>query len=156
MERIWAPWRKSYVTRTKPRGCIFCSALKAKGTGKKRYVLKRNRHAFSMLNLYPYNNAHVMVAPARHVKSLEFLSEEELSALMALVNHTKKKIDRLLKPAGYNIGLNVGRVAGAGFPGHVHMHIVPRWQGDSNFMPAICDAKVISHSLDEMWESLKG
>lgn len=156
MDRIWAPWRKRYVTHKKPGGCIFCSALKAKGADKKRYVLKRGRHAFSMLNLYPYNNAHVMVAPARHVKSLEFLNKEELSDLMALVNHTKKKIDKLFKPAGYNIGLNVGRIAGAGFPGHVHMHVVPRWQGDSNFMPAVCGAKVISHSLDEMWESLKG
>ena len=156
MERIWAPWRKEYITLKKTKGCIFCAALKVKSSPKSKYLLKREGRAFSILNRYPYNNAHVMVAPNRHVKSLELLRDNELLDLMKLVNYTKKKIDRLLKPAAYNIGLNIGRVAGAGFPGHVHIHIVPRWQGDSNFMPVISDTKVVPHSLDGIWEMLKG
>ena len=156
MERIWAPWRKAYITVKKPKGCIFCHALKQKKPAENTYLLKKERYAFSILNLYPYNNAHVMVAPTRHVKSLELLKEAELLAVMKLVNYTKKKIDRLLKPAGYNIGLNIGKVAGAGFPGHVHIHIVPRWQGDANFMPVISDTKVVPYSLLEMQKLLKG
>lgn len=155
MQRIWAPWRKYYITEKKSKACIFCAALK-KGSDKKRYVLKRGEYAFSVLNIYPYNNAHVMVAPRRHVKSLELLADRELLGLLKLTNYTKKKIDKYLKPAGYNIGLNIGRVAGAGFPGHVHIHIVPRWKGDTNFMPVVSGIKVVSRSLDEMHNLLKG
>jgi Diadenosine tetraphosphate (Ap4A) hydrolase and other HIT family hydrolases len=103
-----------------------------------------------MLNIYPYNNGHVMVAPYRHVNSLEYLKPEELKDLMDLVVKTKKTLDKKIKPDGYNIGLNLGRVAGAGFAGHIHIHVVPRWTGDNNFMPAACGTKVISESLDEM------
>tara|TARA_B100000315_G_C14215630_1_gene424128 strand:- start:46 stop:516 length:471 start_codon:yes stop_codon:yes gene_type:complete len=155
MNRIWAPWRKSYVAKKKNKGCIFCQARKDKASDKKRYVLKRTDHSFSILNLYPYNNAHVMVAPNRHVKTLELLNDVELLDLFKLVNGTKLKIDKFLKPAGYNIGLNVGRVAGAGFPGHTHIHVVPRWRGDANFMPIIGNAKIISYSLDDMWKMLR-
>ncbi|GAG18438.1 unnamed protein product, partial [marine sediment metagenome] len=94
--------------------------------------------------------------PYRHVKSLEVLSEKELLDLMRLVNYTKKKIDKLLKPAGYNMGINIGKIAGAGFPGHVHIHVVPRWRGDTNFMPVAADTKVVSYSLEEMWKLLRG
>ena len=97
-----------------------------------------------------------MIAPYRHVKSLELLKEKELLDLMNLVNHTKKVIDRVLAPAGYNIGINLGRLAGAGFPGHVHIHIVPRWEGDTNFMPVISSTKVIPYSLNAMYDLLKG
>jgi ATP adenylyltransferase len=108
-----------------------------------------------MLNRYPYNNAHVMVAPYRHVKSLELLKNEELLDLMHLVNATKIKIDRLLKPEGYNIGINIGRIAGAGFPNHVHIHIVPRWAGDTNFMPVVSDTKIVPYSLDDAYTMLR-
>lgn len=108
-----------------------------------------------MLNLFPYNNGHVMVAPYRHVKSLEYLTDAELVDLMKLVNKTKAAIDKKLKPHGYNIGLNVGRVGGAGFTGHVHIHVVPRWSGDTNFMPITADTKVVSESLDAMEKLLK-
>ena len=156
MHKIWAPWRKAYITKKKQKGCIFCLDKKNKAFDRKKYVLKRSAHAFSVLNLYPYNNAHVMVAPYRHVKAPELLKENELLDLMNLVNHTKRKIDRHLKPAGYNIGMNLGKVAGAGFPGHMHMHIVPRWTGDTNFMPVIGNAKVVSCSLEDMYKLLKG
>jgi len=154
MDRIWAPWRKEYITLKKSKGCIFCLAGKNKNKDSKNFVLKRTRHTFSILNKYPYNNAHVMVAPCRHVKSLELLKRRELHDLMDLVNHTKVKIDKLLKPAGFNIGLNIGKIAGAGFPGHVHIHIVPRWAGDTNFMPVIADTKVVSYSLEDMRDLL--
>jgi ATP adenylyltransferase len=139
---LWAPWRKKYIFARKKRKCIFCKPTS--------YVLEKTTHSFSMLNLYPYNNGHVMAAPLRHVKSLEYLSEAEIADLMRLVNRTKKMLDKKLKPHGYNIGLNVGKAAGAGFAGHIHVHIVPRWNGDTNFMPAVSGTKVISDSLDAM------
>lgn len=159
MEKIWAPWRKHYIAlkkRGKSSKCIFCIGKKDKISDKKNHILKRNKYAFSILNRYPYNNAHVMIAPYRHVKSLELLKEEELLGLVNLVNYTKKKIDKFLKPAGYNIGLNIGKVAGAGFAGHVHIHIVPRWEGDTNFMPVISNTKIVSYSLAEMHDLLEG
>ena len=144
---LWAPWRKKYIISHKTKKCIFCKP--------KEYVLDVTKYSFSMLNIYPYNNGHVMVAPKRHVRSLENLSKEELMDLMALVVKTKKTLDRKLKPHGYNIGLNIGKMGGAGFPGHIHMHIVPRWAGDTNFMPAVSNTKIISDSLDAMYKLFK-
>ncbi len=109
-----------------------------------------------MLNLYPYNNAHVMVAPFKHVKSLEGLSDTELLDLMNLVKKTKIKLDKRMRPDGYNIGINMGKIAGAGFAGHLHIHIVPRWAGDTNFMPVLADTKVVSDSLKAAYNALKG
>jgi len=108
-----------------------------------------------MLNIYPYNNGHVMAAPFRHVKNLEDLSGEELMDLIALVKNTKKLLDKKMRPHGYNIGMNVGKVGGAGFDGHIHMHIVPRWTGDTNFMPVLADTKIVSDSLDALYRLLK-
>ena len=144
MNNLWAPWRSKYIYSRKNKKCIFCHP--------KDYLLEKTRYSFSMLNLYPYNNGHVMVTPSRHVKSLEYLKAEELKDLMDLVVRTKKTLDKKIKPHGYNIGLNIGRVAGAGFAGHVHIHIVPRWSGDTNFMPASCGTKVMSESLDVMYK----
>lgn len=154
MDKLWAPWRSKYIYLRKRTGCIFCGAKKENNT-KKRYILERSRHSFSMLNLFPYNNGHAMVAPYRHVKSLELLSDEELLDLMSLVNKTKVALDKKIKPHGYNIGLNIGKIGGAGFAGHIHVHIVPRWAGDTNFMPLIADSKVVSESLDAMYKLLK-
>lgn len=142
MKALWAPWRSKYINMRKHKKCIFCSP--------KEYVLEKTKHSFSMLNLYPYNNGHVMVAPLRHVKSLEYLSEKELADLMKLVIRTKKIIDKKLRPQGYNIGVNIGKVSGAGFAGHVHIHVVPRWLGDTNFMPVAGNTKVVSDSLEAM------
>ena len=159
MDRIWAPWRRHYVSIKKGcrKSCIFCIK---KGAGKlydkKRYILKKSDYVFSMLNTFPYNNGHVMIAPYRHVKSLELLGPEEIMDMVGLVNYTKKKLDKKLRPHGFNIGINIEKVAGAGFPGHLHIHIVPRWLGDTNFMPALSDTKVLSHSLDDMWKILCG
>ena len=142
MNTLWAPWRSRYIYLRKNKKCIFCHP--------KDYPLEKTRYSFSMLNLYPYNNGHVMVAPFRHVKSLEYLKAEELKDLMDLVIRTKKILDKKIKPHGYNIGLNIGKAGGAGFAGHIHIHVVPRWDGDTNFMPASCGTKVISESLDVM------
>ncbi|MBN2453079.1 MAG: HIT domain-containing protein [Candidatus Omnitrophica bacterium] len=154
MDKLWAPWRSKYIYMRKHKGCIFCGARTVKDT-KKRYIVERSEHSFSMLNIFPYNNGHVMAAPYRHVGSLELLSKEELSDLVNLVNRTKVLLDKKLKPHGYNIGINIGKVAGAGFAGHVHIHIVPRWAGDVNFMPVTADAKIVSESLDAMYDILK-
>ena len=154
MDKLWAPWRSKYIYLRKRKKCIFCGAKHA-SDHKARYILERSGHSFSMLNLYPYNNGHVMVAPYRHVSSLELLPEEELADLIRLVNTTKREIDRKMKPHGYNIGWNLGKVGGAGFSGHVHVHIVPRWTGDTNFIPVVGNTKVVSESLDAMYRLLK-
>lgn len=140
--KLWAPWRSKYIYSRKKKKCVFCNP--------KDCVLEKTKHSFSILNIYPYNNGHVMVAPKRHVKSLEYLKAEELKDLMDLVVKTKKILDKKIKPQGYNIGLNIGKAGGAGFAGHIHIHIVPRWNGDTNFMPAACGTKVICESLDAM------
>jgi ATP adenylyltransferase len=142
MKKLWAPWRSKYIYMKRNKKCIFCNP--------KEYVLEKSKHSFSMLNIYPYNNGHVMVVPRRHVKSIEYLTEAELTDLMKLVVKTKKALDKKLKPQGYNIGFNIGKVGGAGFAGHIHVHIVPRWLGDTNFMPTIFNTKIISDSLDAM------
>ncbi len=144
MKELWAPWRSRYIYSRKKKRCIFCKP--------KDYVLEKTKHSFAMLNIYPYNNGHVMIAPVRHVNSLEHLSAEELQDLMGLVVKAKKTLDKKMKPHGYNIGLNIGKAAGAGFAGHIHIHIVPRWTGDTNFMPATSGTKVMSESLDVMYK----
>ena len=146
-DKLWAPWRSKYIYSRKKKKCIFCDL--------KDYVLEKTKYSFSMLNIYPYNNGHVMVAPFRHVKSLEYLKAEELKDLMDLVVKTKKILDKKIKPHGYNIGLNIGKAGGAGFAGHIHIHVVPRWTGDTNFMPAASGTKVISESLDVMYKIFK-
>jgi ATP adenylyltransferase len=153
MDKLWAPWRSKYIYSRKRKGCIFCG----KGAGKEteKHLIAKTKYSFSILNIYPYNNGHVMVAPYRHVRSLEFLSAEEISDLFSLVNKIKVKIDKKLKPDGYNIGWNVGKIGGAGFAGHVHVHIVPRWAGDTNFMPILSGTKVVSESLEAMASLLK-
>ncbi len=152
MDKLWAPWRSKYIYMRKQKSCIFCG--NEKGRNKSRHIIARTKHSFSMLNLYPYNNGHVMVAPYRHVKSFEDLTGHETADLMKLVAKTKVTIDKKLKPDGYNIGVNLGKIGGAGFAGHLHIHIVPRWTGDTNFMPICADVKVVSESLDAMQKLL--
>ena len=154
MEKIWAPWRKQYINLKKIKKCIFCEKPKQK-RDKLNYILKRSKHCFSLLNIYPYNNGHIMVAPYRHISELDKLNKEELLDLMFLTVESKKLIDKVLKPQGYNIGANIGRISGAGFAKHFHIHIVPRWSGDTNFMPVFSNSKVISESLDSLYARLK-
>jgi ATP adenylyltransferase len=154
-DKLWAPWRIGYITRIKKeKGCLFCRVFKSVHD-KKNFVFLRSRHALAMLNLYPYNNGHAMVAPLKHVRSLENLSDAELGDIMLCLKNVTRLLDKVLKPEGYNIGINVGRVAGAGIEDHLHIHIVPRWNGDTNFMPTLSGTKVISQSLNALYQQLK-
>ena len=152
MDKLWAPWRMRYIKNTKGKKCIFCGGSKNKN---KNYVLLKSNHSLAILNIFPYNNGHVMVAPLRHVKELSQLKNTEILDLFRALNMVKGMLDKILKPDGYNIGINIGRSAGAGIPGHLHIHIVPRWNGDTNFIPILSNTKVISQSLDELYKQLK-
>ena len=154
MNKIWAPWRIKYVQKTERKKCIFCLSSKNKKLDKKQYVVLRGRYGFSLLNIYPYNNGHFMVCPVRHVKELESLKKEEILDLFELIKKTKKVINKILKPDGYNIGINLGKISGAGIDKHLHIHVVPRWKGDTNFMPIISNTKVISQSLKDLYNKL--
>ncbi|MBL7196883.1 MAG: HIT domain-containing protein [Candidatus Omnitrophica bacterium] len=154
MNKIWAPWRIKFIQKPKNKNCILCLASKNKKLDKKQLVIMRGKHSFSLLNIYPYNNGHFMVCPVRHVKKLEELKTEEILDLFEVIKKTKGLIDKILKPEGYNIGINLGRISGAGIDNHIHIHVVPRWQGDTNFMPVISNTKVISQSLKSLYDKL--
>ena len=153
MNRLWAPWRRKFLAHPKPKGCIFCVLPKSQND-RKNLIVERGDTVFSMLNLYPYNNGHVLISPYRHLASPELMTEGEWAELFHYVKRSKAALDRILKPHGYNMGMNVGAAAGAGFDKHVHFHLVPRWGGDTNFMPVVGGQKVISESLDELWKRL--
>lgn len=155
MQRLWAPWRDTYITKIidKHKSCIFCRILAGR-KDKRQLVFIREAHAFAVLNLYPYSNGHCLVVPNRHVGDISKLPRAEYMQLMELVKETKDLLQEVLGPHGFNIGLNLGRIAGAGIPGHVHFHIVPRWKGDHNFMPVTAATKVISQSLSSIYKKL--
>ena len=153
MDRIWAPWRIKYIQKKMKKKCIFC--LEDKSQHKKNYLFIKNKYSMAMLNAYPYNNGHVMVFPRRHVKNLEVLKKEEIFDIFKTLNQSIKRLNKILKPQGYNIGINISDFAGAGIKNHLHIHIVPRWKGDTNFMPVIYGTKIISQSLDELLSKLR-
>lgn len=154
MERLWAPWRSVYVGSLQQEDCFLC-AKPRENDDVANYILRRGSYAFIVLNLYPYSNGHLMVAPYRHLAELDDLRPEEEQEINKLVRTGVVALRRTLYPEGFNIGINMGRVAGAGVPGHLHVHIVPRWQGDTNFMPVIGEAKVISEALDHTYQRLR-
>jgi ATP adenylyltransferase len=149
MEKLWAPWRIDYILSEKPKGCIFCDKP-AEKKDEDNYILYRGRYHFIILNAFPYNNGHLMVAPRRHVRDLAGLRAGESADLWQALVRAQKLLSKVLSPQGYNIGINLGDVAGAGIPGHLHVHIVPRWKGDTNFMPTLAGAKIISQSLEQL------
>ena len=151
MNKLWAPLRNIFIKVKKIKGCIFC----VKGRKDKNlFIVKRSRHSFAMLNIYPYNNGHIMVSPFRHAKDLKTLNDEELLDIIKLTRDMQVLLEKKLKPHGFNIGINTGRVAGAGYKDHLHIHIVPRWRGDTNFMPVVTDTKVMPESLKELYKTL--
>ncbi len=155
MDKLWAPWRIGYVgkaAKKKSGKCIFCSAQK---NARSDRVFLVSTHSFAMLNLYPYNNGHALVSPRRHVADLSVLTKDETLDIMATLHKTKKLLSKILRPHGFNIGINMGSAGGAGITGHIHIHIVPRWHGDTNFMPVFNNTKVISQSLDELLKRLR-
>ena len=155
MERIWAPWRTVYVGG-KHEGCIFCEKVQSdQSQDEKNYLLLRSDQAFALLNLYPYSNGHIMVAPVRHVGDLAGLTDNEFLQIGRLTKYMIELLKRIYNPDGFNLGANLGKVAGAGIPGHIHIHIVPRWNGDTNFMAVTGDVRVISEALDTTYNKLK-
>ncbi len=154
MKALFAPWRIEYIKMEKPDGCVFCT-LPEENNDEKNLILKRGKHAFVIMNNYPYNPGHVMVVPFRHVGNWESLKDEEVIEINMLVRLMIKAIKNTMNPEGFNMGVNMGRVAGAGIVDHVHVHIVPRWNGDTNFMPVLSDTKVIPQAIRETYNMLK-
>jgi len=155
MEQIWAPWRIEYIRRTnKEDGCILCQKSQ-ENCDETNFILYRGRDNFVILNVYPYNPGHLMVAPYRHTADLAGLTETEVKEHFDLIRKSLKVIQEVLNPAGFNIGLNLGKAAGAGIETHLHTHIVPRWVGDTNFMPVFSEARVISEALSDTYKKLK-
>jgi ATP adenylyltransferase len=151
---IWAPWRAGFVHGKKEPGCIFCKRLKMKDSVRNLIVYRGNK-AFVILNKFPYNSGHTMVVPRRHLAQLEKLTPEEAVEFFELTRLTVTAIKRALKPHSMNLGMNLGSSSGAGIPEHLHMHIVPRWQGDTNFMPVIGKTKVMSVPLGPIYDAIK-
>ena len=161
MDRIWAPWRSQYIRDSSQRiegaaapaepACFLCQGL-ASGEDRANLLVWRRPHSAVFLNKYPYNNGHLLVCPLVHCATIGALAGSDLTEPLETIQRAVSALDRLMRPQGYNIGLNQGKAAGAGLPGHLHWHIVPRWDGDTNFMPVLGDAKVLIESLDEFYD----
>jgi ATP adenylyltransferase len=155
MQRLWAPWREGYIAKIadKQKTCVFCRILAAH-RDKSHLIFIRKPHAYAVLNVYPYSNGHCLIVINRHVGDISRLSRKEYAELMDLLRESKDLLQTALEPQGFNVGMNFGRVAGAGIPGHLHIHVVPRWKGDHNFMPVTASTKVISQSLSVIYKKL--
>ncbi len=155
MRILWAPWRMKYILEAQggDRACFICDAYNSEDL-EKNLVLFKGDHTIVLMNKYPYNTGHLLVAPRRHVASYSDLSREELCSLNIVVKNALKLLEEVLHPDGFNIGVNLGRVAGAGLEDHLHVHIVPRWNGDTNFMPVIAETKVIPEALEDTYRKL--
>ncbi len=156
--RIWAPWRLAYVkdaSKDIEEDCIFC-AKPAQDDDAENLIVHRGQHSFVILNLFPYTNGHLMVAPYAHVGRLQDLPAETTAEMMALAQRAMGRLEEVYEPHGYNVGFNQGRVAGAGVEHHIHLHVVPRWGGDTNFMPVIADTRVMPQTLEQSYEALRG
>ncbi len=155
MKVIWAPWRMAYIKHArKPARCIFCSKARGRRDAA-NLLLHRGRHGFVMMNLFPYNSGHLLVAPYAHVNSPESLSADAALDLIRLTNLSLRALRAAIRPEGFNVGMNLGRVSGAGLDAHVHLHIVPRWNGDTNFMPLFSETRVIPEHLRETYRKLR-
>jgi ATP adenylyltransferase len=156
VERLWAPWRMAYVGKgDEPSGgCIFCDKP-GEGRDEENLIVHRGETMFVILNAFPYNSGHLMIVPYRHLSDMRDLDERELLEWMTLTRRMLSALETAFKPEAYNIGINLGRPAGAGIADHVHLHIVPRWSGDTNFMPVVADTKVLPEALEQSYRKLK-
>jgi ATP adenylyltransferase len=154
MEQLWAPWRGKFIEGSKMEGCILCE-LPKRSDDKKTLILHRGKEAFVIMNAYPYAAGHLMVAPFRHIARLSVLTESERSEIIDLVAKCEIALTEAIGPEGFNVGFNLGRAAGAGVDKHLHCHIVPRWVGDTNFMPVIGEIRVINEALENTYNKLK-
>jgi ATP adenylyltransferase len=155
--RIWAPWRLAYVkdaSKDNEDECIFCTKP-AEEDDERNLIVHRSERCFVILNLFPYTNGHLMAAPYEHTGKLQDLDPETVAEMMALAQRSMRRLEQVYEPHGYNVGVNQGRIAGAGFEGHIHLHVVPRWGGDTNFMPVIGDTRVMPQSLEDSFKALK-
>jgi ATP adenylyltransferase len=153
-QRLWAPWRLEYIKSDKTGECIFCTKPAA-GDDEASLIPYRGERCFVILNAFPYNNGHLMVAPYEHTPGLEELDDETAHELMSLTQRSLRALASAYHPDGYNVGVNLGAVAGAGMADHVHVHVVPRWGGDTNFMPVVGDTRVIPEKLEESYRTLR-
>lgn len=157
MQHLWTPWRLDYLRSDKPKvdKCIFCEALATPENDAQTFVLHRGDHSFIILNLYPYNNGHLMIVPNAHQPSIEQLSPDTLAEMMTLSRRSLELLRRAYAPHAFNVGINIGEAAGAGVPGHVHMHVVPRWQADTNFMTTLGATRVIPEWVAQTYQRLR-
>lgn len=154
MERLWSPWRMEYLQGgEKFEGCVFCHKLK-ESDDKKNLVVYRGKYAAILMNLFPYNNGHLMVLPYEHVPTTEMLHSETLLEMMELVNVSMTVLQKVMNPDGFNVGINIGKAAGAGIAEHVHVHVVPRWDGDTNFLQTCAQTRVIPELLPDTYGKL--
>jgi ATP adenylyltransferase len=152
---LWAPWRMEFIRSEKPKGCIFCEFPAAPPSeDRKNLLVHRSAHAFTCLNKFPYNSGHVMVIPRAHVAELGALAPDAWADLQAELRLAADVVKAVYAPEGMNVGMNLGKVAGAGIADHLHWHVVPRWGGDNNFMPVLADQRVVVEALDEAWSRL--
>jgi ATP adenylyltransferase len=154
MKKIWAPWRIEYIRQTKPQGCILCDKPK-ENKDEANGILFRGKFNYIMLNNYPYNPGHLMVVPYFHTAELKELDGEVKLEMFEIITRSIEALKTAMQPAGFNVGMNLGRVAGAGIDDHLHAHVVPRWNGDTNFMPVIGDLRVIPQAVAETYKQLK-
>lgn len=155
MEQLWAPWRMRYIeTADRPDGCIFCTKPEEQAD-EENLILARGERCFIIMNAFPYSNGHLMISPYRHTANLDDLEDDELLELMTMTRRAVNTLKSAFKPDGFNIGVNMGRIAGAGIADHVHIHVVPRWSGDTNFMTVLGDIRVIPESLAVVYGRLK-
>lgn len=154
MEHMWSPWRMDYIRGEKPQGCFLCQALAHQDQDREALVLNRATTSFIIMNRYPYNNGHLMVVPQRHVAQLEELSPEERAELFEEATRCVSALRKLMQPEGFNVGFNLGEAAGAGLKEHLHLHVVPRWKGDTNFMTSLGGTRVVPQDLPELYDLL--
>ena len=154
MKYLWAPWRMQYIESPKDDSCIFCLPRPV-DEDRQRLVLFRGKESFVIMNRYPYSNGHLMVAPYRHIADLEDFTTEEMAEMHVLLVKCRTALGRAMAPQGFNVGMNLGEVAGAGIADHLHLHIVPRWKGDTNFMPVFADTRVVPQHLEETYKILE-
>jgi ATP adenylyltransferase len=154
-DRLWAPWRMEYIAGPKPEECIFCARPADADDDAGKLIVRRGECCFVILNAFPYTNGHVMIAPYEHVAALEDLGDAAAAELMSLTRESLRAVRSAYRPDGFNVGVNQGSAAGAGVEGHVHQHVVPRWGGDTNFMPVVGDTRVLPQSLGESYKRLR-
>lgn len=155
MDRLWSPWRYRYATQAKPASdaCVFCDKA-APGEDESNLVLFRGRHCYVLLNLYPYTNGHLMIAPYEHVDSLAAASPAAAAEMMELARQAETVLRTVYRPGGINLGMNLGECAGAGVAGHIHLHVLPRWFGDANFLSVVGETRVLLEELPQTWRKL--